>query len=128
MAFILPLFDFLTAQKTTEATDSARRYFDITRHYRPTPMFPFIFERLFSTFLSISPAIRGKAYVHSAAEIKQCCLNDLEWKVFQTVHEMVDQWDLEAQYNTDRRVYFQALGQAFQGYGDLYFESYGPAF
>jgi len=45
-------------------------------------------------------------------------------EIFQTVHEMFDKWDLGAEYSTDRRVYFQVLGQIFHDYGDLYIESY----
>lgn len=122
MSFLYPLFDYATRQSSSELHE---RLFSPTHYHRPAPMFPFIFERLFSTFLSIHPEIRVIGYRHSVAEIEQCCLTDLEAYIIRTMRDVVDQWDLECEYSQERRQIFKALGQAVQKYDELFFSIEG---
>ncbi len=125
MKFILPLFEFITKQCSAEKRNL---YFCRTNHYRPTPMFPFVFERMFSTFLSIYPDIKAKFFFHSRDNIKKCCEFELEWNLFQQIHMMIDEWDTEANYSMERRTVFKALGQTIHDYGALYFKNNNPAY
>lgn len=124
MDFLIPLFDHVIKSKA-EIRD---QYFQVTDHLRPTPMFPFVFERLFSTFLSLNPMIRARGYPHSREEKMKCCITDAERSVICTMEDVVDNWDLEGEYNQERRNLFKALGILIYKYDDLYFSINGPAY
>jgi hypothetical protein len=100
MAFINRLHDAIML----EMTDGDRaRYFEFTRHDQPTEFYPFIFERMFTTYLVLHPEIRALAYRHSPEEVTRCCIQKYEDVVYQAMREEVDRWDREGVFTEERR-------------------------
>lgn len=84
-------------------------YFADTRHIAPTPMLPFIFERLFSTLLVMNGALSACAYRHSPQQIIDACVFPGERAIYETSHPFIDAWDAEGRYTSERRQMMHAL-------------------
>lgn len=83
------------------------RYINLVENeIKKCPLFPFIFERLFSTFLLAQHDIKYLAYTHSTEEIKNACLNDMEWRVYNAFHQVIDTWDSTP---SDKKIVFDAF-------------------
>jgi hypothetical protein len=71
-----------------------QHYFEQTRHYGSTCwLFPFIFERLFSTYLLTHVGIKYLAYKHTPEEIHQACINEYERELYICCGREVDEAD-----------------------------------
>jgi len=69
-------------------------FFDNTVHDGGyAPFFPFIFERLFSTYLTLYPETKYLGYEHSDSQIEKACLNDAERKIYQSFGKLIDEMD-----------------------------------
>ena len=83
-----------TIQAIDNLSDSDKRIlFEFTPHYTPATFFPFIFERLFSTFLMLEKNILVLPYSHGHEEILSRCNNDMERFIINEWSEMIDIWD-----------------------------------
>lgn len=69
------------------------KIFEITPHYTSATFFPFIFERLFSTFLILEKNISYLSYKHEIDEIRDCCNNDMERFIINEWTEIIDSMD-----------------------------------
>jgi hypothetical protein len=90
MSFIVPLFDHITAELSET---ERKKYFALTRHENPTPMFPFIFERLFSTMMMSGSEIRGCPHRHTRDEVMLACSDEVERDVVTLFGDLIDEWD-----------------------------------
>lgn len=69
------------------------------------PLFPFIFERLFSTYLLLNPSIKHKGYKHTPEEIRNACINEQEKRIYNTFNQVIDRLDVEnKQHNNIRAI------------------------
>jgi hypothetical protein len=90
MSFITPLFDHITKElPESERTD----YFAVTQYDNPTPIFPFIFERLFSTIMMTDRGIRGCPYRHTRDEILLICGEEVEKDIVTLFGDLIDERD-----------------------------------
>jgi GT2 family glycosyltransferase len=93
MAFVKPLYEFIVKEMDNE--DRAR-FFSPVPYVREAPAFPFIFERLFSTFLLLRRDIRACAYRLSAEEISRIYSQSVDpshWKKVEPMVALIDAWD-----------------------------------
>ncbi len=88
-----------------------RRYFARDPNYPdPVPLLPFIFERLFSTYLLMEPSIRSLHYPHSRDQIVQSAMgNTIEPPIVQGFIDLIDEIDRLAIYGSAERKIFAAL-------------------
>ena len=84
-------------------------YLEETPHITPAPMYPFIFERLFTTFIKNESSLSYLSYPHSQQEIVECCNTPAELAIYNNIHGLVDRWDSENTYNSERKTIFTAL-------------------
>lgn len=83
--------------------------FKLAPHYAPATYFPFIFERLFSTFLLLKNDIRSLPYAYSNEEIQDRCSNKLERFVVKEWAGMIDQWDADGREDEEYKKIFANL-------------------
>jgi hypothetical protein len=90
-----------------------RELFSLTIHTNPTPMFPFIIERLFTTFLYFSQEIK---YIHYPTEnrVETYCLNEFEKQIVSFVKSSVDQMDRDEFFDDAARALMRGLGFSLQ--------------
>jgi hypothetical protein len=88
-----------------------QRYFMQDPNYPdPVPLLPFIFERLFSTFLLMDPTIRGLPYPHSRHEILRAAERDnIEPPMVQAFMDLIDEIDRRGDYSGQNRRIFGAI-------------------
>ena len=75
----------------------------------PVPILPFVFERLFSTFLLIDSSIKGCAYPHSRDYILNCRQGTDEAIIAASFLDIVDEIDRRGEYNERDMSAFRAL-------------------
>jgi hypothetical protein len=97
-----------------------RELFSLTTHSTPSPMFPFIIERLFSTFLHFSPDIKCMHYP-SENLTESYCLNDVEEQILRYVKSFIDQMDANKVVNHTERALMMGLGFAMQQFALEYY-------
>lgn len=74
--------------------DKKNQFFASTSHDNSyVPMFPFIFERLFSTYLSLNKNIKYLAYPRSGEEIIAACFDDRERHIYKAFGSLIDALD-----------------------------------
>lgn len=72
---------------------SRKKLYELAPHYAPATYFPFIFERLFSTFLILNEEIASLPYIYGFDEILNRCSNDMERFIVREWGGMIDRWD-----------------------------------
>jgi hypothetical protein len=125
MEFIIPLFKCITCDMSEE---KRKKYFENSSHFQPVPIFPFIFERLFSTFISVRNDVRVLAYKHTREEIRTCCLHKCEWDTVYYFGEIIDEWDRMRSYNDDTRSIFRGLLKLNVNYAEIHWQISGPPY
>jgi hypothetical protein len=105
MAFITPL---------TAVADRLDEMFSKANHYTAATYFPFIFERMFSTFLVLNPHVKAKPWPHSMDSMLADRSNEMEVLMVSEWATMIDRWDAEGVYDEDRRRIFRDM-QKFSG-------------
>lgn len=87
--------------------------FKPTVHTDRSPIFPFIIERLFTTFLYFSKEIK---YIHYPSEnlVDSYCLNDIERRIVGYVKPVIDQMDGDTSFYIPMRALMKGLGFSLQ--------------
>lgn len=122
MGFINRLHDAIMHEM---AAGERNRYFEMTFHSQPTEFFPFIFERMFTTYLFLHPETRALPFRHAEEHVARCCFHEFELEIVRSMRIVIDGWDLEGVFTPDRRQTFRALNDLFACYNRLYFKIYG---
>jgi hypothetical protein len=86
-----------------------KKIFEIAPHYASATYFPFVFERLFSTFLVLHGGIACFPYHYGHDEIIDRCGNDMERFVIREWAEMIDNWDATGRDDANYRKLFANL-------------------
>jgi hypothetical protein len=95
------------------------RFFEDAYYLAPAPMLNFILERVFSSFLMVTPGLKGLGYRYTPEQIKEQCLYPVEVEAYEKLHSVIDAWDREGSYSEERRNIFQFLLAAVGHYCDL---------
>jgi hypothetical protein len=90
----------------------------IAAHSSAATYYPFIFERIFSTFLLREPGIKFLAYPWSHSEIIERCETETEKLVVSEWRDMIDRWDAEGIYTEDQRKIFSTLSRLRRSSGN----------
>ena len=86
-----------------------------TTHVTPEPMLNFILERVFSTFLAVTPELKGLAYAHSEEEVRISCIGDAQLDAVNTLGSIVDRWDETGSYDQEKRELFRFFTRSVCG-------------
>jgi len=86
-----------------------KKLFELAPHYAPATYFPFVFERLFSTFLVLHGDIACLPYHYRRDEILDRCDNDMERFIIREWPEMIDTWDASGRDDAEYRKLFANL-------------------
>lgn len=78
--------------------------FKRTSHITPAPFFPFIFERLFSTFISLRQDLRCLAYSHTENEIMDACNYQHERTAIREIKSIVDACDIGGSFDGNHKM------------------------
>lgn len=97
--------------KTLPERSRARLYELDPRYPVPTPLLPFIFERLFSTLLLMDRSIRALAYPHSRPYILTSTPNPDEILIMESFMDVIDEIDRRGQYTEADRDVFRRVRQ-----------------
>jgi len=85
------------------------RYFQLDPEYPDSvPLLPFIFERTFSTYLHMNPAIRALPYPFARADLLAYC-SRFERELVLGFGDVVDEIDRRREYNALDRQFFSGL-------------------
>ncbi|WP_447979731.1 hypothetical protein [Candidatus Nitrospira bockiana] len=123
--FILQLHRHVTEEM---AGNDKEKYFALTQHITQTPILPFIFERLFSTYLQLNRGISGKAYDHTDDEVRMACLHQNEWDIVRYFKRVIDEWDAKGVYGPQERAVFAGLLKLAHNYNVLKTKHEGPLY
>ncbi|MDT8421792.1 MAG: hypothetical protein RQ754_15305 [Desulfuromonadales bacterium] len=99
MTFVRKLAD---AVDDLDAADK-EKLFARAPHYAPATYFPFVFERLFSTFLVTCDGLACLPYPHARAEVVARCTNEMERFVVREWGDLIDAWDAGGRSGDDYR-------------------------
>ena len=87
-----------------------KRISDPTPYHLPATYFPFVFERLFSTYLVLQGNVNALAYRYSHdAIINSADINEMERYALRTWADMIDAWDAEQRNDLSYRRLFANL-------------------
>lgn len=109
MGFVEPMMAAIEANETLKA-----RILRPTSHYTPAVFYPFVFERMFSTFLLLDAQVSALAFPHTRAGVLLYSQHEMESLLVQRFSDMVERWDAEGVYGIDRRETFRGLLEASQ--------------
>ncbi len=105
ISFLLKMHEATSVSKPKDTNP----YLKETPYINPAPMYPFIFERLFTTFIKNEADLKYLPYPHTHEEIRACCNSVAELAIYDNIHETIDCWDSEKSYNSERRAVFMSL-------------------
>lgn len=71
--------------------------------------FPFLFERLLTTFLVLHPDINVKYLKFELPHISEMCINKIDKLLLREWAPLIDRWDAVGTYSEDQRVTFRSL-------------------
>jgi hypothetical protein len=129
MGFVTPLVETIGQRLPPEESAG---YFAATDYYksqeREAPMFPFIFERMFSTFLLVNETISSRPYPHTRKEVLQACLHEGERRIVEGFSDIIDEWDRKKMYNDEQRTIFSGLVSLLDLTCRLHIQVNGPIF
>ncbi|MDD2302874.1 MAG: hypothetical protein PHG30_09955 [Eubacteriales bacterium] len=89
--------------------DNRRKFFEQAPHYAPATYFPFVFERLVSTFLVLNAEFTRLPYTFGPEEILNRCDNEMERFVIREWAAMIDAWDAYGRNDAQYRKIFANL-------------------
>jgi hypothetical protein len=119
MAFVGPLMDCIDAF----TPERKARYFEDTTYKQATPYYPFIFERMFSTFMLLNPDVRGKPLLYDRRTIlDHFCQTDQHRLVISELGDMIERWDATNTHDQDSRILLSSLSRIVQQYKSLHDE------
>lgn len=98
----------MDAVDTLPETDRAQ-FFSLAAHSTAATYYPFVFERIFSTFLLMETGIKFLAYPWSRSEVLERCETKAELLIVNEWANMIDQWDDAGTYSSDQRLIFATL-------------------
>jgi hypothetical protein len=98
-----------------------KAYSRLTNYVRPCQMLPFIFERVFSTFIQDHKDFKCLAYEYESTSIIENCLHPIESVLYENNKDFVDAWDVNNSWGEEQRHIIQGLNCANKAYYDLYF-------
>ncbi len=112
MAFVRPLYYLAIEQY--DQRDGA--FAPTTYKDREYPFFPFVFERLFSTFLLLNPHIRACPYVYTRTQILRHCKNVREATLVAAVKPLIDYLDGSSSSAKDAvlKTLFRSISKTFR--------------
>ncbi|MGO9119988.1 MAG: hypothetical protein ACLQPD_20540 [Desulfomonilaceae bacterium] len=129
MGFVTPLVETIEQRM---APEERARYFaatDYVKHpVKEAPMFPFIFERMFSTFLLVNETMSSCPYPHTRKEIWRACRYEGERKIVEHFSDIIDEWDRKKMYDDERRTVFSGLVSLLHLTLRLHVQVNGPIF
>jgi hypothetical protein len=98
------------ARISIQADASARVRDDLIYIGDKATYLPFIFERLFTTFLVMHPEIKACPFDHGRALILEMSgISRASRQVILELGPLIDKWDAAGQYDDDRRTIFRVL-------------------
>ena len=101
-------------------TDSEREaIFSLAPHYASATYFPFVFERLFSTFLLINKDIKSLPYPYKRVEILNRCDAEIERLIIREWGDRIDAWDRDGRNDDQYRRFFGDLSSVLVLYGSI---------
>ncbi|HIJ37789.1 MAG TPA: hypothetical protein HPP80_02735 [Rhodospirillaceae bacterium] len=105
----MPFVDGLVAalDRLPEAVQG--RIFGPAPYLTEATYFPFIFERMFSTFLALHPEVVAKPFHNCPADFEPYYFSDMERLLIAEWGTMIDGWDQSGVYDADRRQIFSSL-------------------
>lgn len=90
-------------------------FFEKTTHIIPAPYFPFVFERLFSTFISLRKDVCCLSYPHTENEVMAACNYPHERVAIREIKATIDAFDAnESSY--DQKKIFDVIAKVVLGY------------
>jgi hypothetical protein len=92
------------------------KIFALAPHYAQATYFPFVFERLFSTFILLDKGLSSLHYHYSREEISNRCENDMENFVIHEWGGMIDGGDALERNDVEYRKIFDNLNRMLQIY------------
>jgi len=106
-----------------------KKLFELAPHYASATYFPFVFERLLSTFLVLHGDISCLPYHYGREEILDRCSNDMERFIINEWGEMIDSWDRSGRDDAEYRKVFANLQGMLRVYQSavLYDGGHDPA-
>lgn len=113
------------ANNLTESERDA--IFSLAPHYAPATYFPFIFERLFSTFLSLDKDINFLPYPYERSEILGKCDIEMERLIIREWGDRIDAWDHNDRSDDEYRRIFEDLSRVLELYQSIPVGSGGTA-
>ena len=84
-------------------------YLEETPHITPAPLYPFIFERIFSSYIKNQAGVRYLAYKHTDKEIMDSCNTPAERAIYKSINKVINSWDNDNTYTSERKSIFKAL-------------------
>jgi hypothetical protein len=122
MAFVRKLASAVDDLDTFER----RKLFELAPHYAPATYFPFIFERLFSTFLVLNQEFTNLHYCYGRDEILNKCGKDMERFIIREWADMIDTWDASGRNDAEYRKIFSNLQGMLKIFGLVSFPKCDP--
>lgn len=89
MSFISKFTDAIESLEEKEKND----FFATAPHYAHATYYPFIFERMFSTFLNIDKSFKCLPYPYEKKHLLSQCANEFESLIINNWSELIDNWD-----------------------------------
>lgn len=105
IAFVDKLTSAIEALKHEEKN----RFFIRAPHYASATYFPFVFERIFSTYINFDKTVRCLAYPYSQDEILRRCVNDFERLIVSGWADIIDLRDAKNPNDPELRVLFKNI-------------------
>jgi hypothetical protein len=121
---LVPIADFLENNADHPA---ARAVMLDTTHTDPAPFLPFIVERLFSTYLSLTPQCKVASYAISCEQVADYCIDDFERLLVRNMRPLVERADMSGVFDqrlTGQMDFMCAIWQ--QHFFDVYTQTPHP--
>lgn len=99
----------------------AKRVMRGTHHTDEAPFLPFIVERLFSTYLSLSPVLKVAAY--DTSDALQYCLTDVERDIVEHMSPIVEDADSAHEFSGELKRQMHLMSSICHRYGIAYFSA-----
>lgn len=117
MAFVEPLI----AVVDNLPEETRQKVFGLAPYLTPATYYPFIFERMFSTFLVQRPDIRAKHFPCPPHEMGRFGVTPMEALVINEWGGMIDSWDAAGTYTPDQRRILGSLLKITYTFNGVYF-------
>ncbi|MGY6162382.1 hypothetical protein [Paraburkholderia strydomiana] len=117
---LVPIASFLEANSSSEA---ARAVLEPTVHSDDAPFLPFIAERLFSTYLSLTPGLKIAAYRIEGDDVLDYCVSEFEKDIVRYMQKPIDAADRQTSFPADQVPLMDLFCKLSQKYVRAYFSS-----